>query len=101
MQADTISEQPLIAWGVAGRTLPGQTVSGDLHLVKPLGDHVLLAAVDGLGHGKEAATAAKTALAVLAGHAEESLVALFKRCHEGLLRTRGVVMTAAPLRACE
>ncbi len=101
MQADTISQQPLIDWGVAGRTLPGQTVSGDLHLVKPLGDHVLLAAVDGLGHGKEAAAAAKTAMAVLEGHAEESLVALFKRCHEALIGTRGVVMTAATLRSFE
>jgi len=49
----------LIWWGVAERALPGQTVSGDKYLVKPLADGVLLAVVDGLGHGGEATAAAK------------------------------------------
>jgi len=35
--------------------MPGQAVSGDMHLVRPFEDGVLVALVDGLGHGEEAA----------------------------------------------
>lgn len=98
MQKGTVISEPLIAWGVAERALPGQTVSGDLHLVKPIAGGVLLAVVDGLGHGDEATTAAKTAIAVLESHADEPLPALVKRCHEALTKTRGAVMTVATLR---
>src|SRR5258706_150782 len=105
MQTNTASSKPLtpsgsglVEWGVAERALPGQTVSGDLHLVKPFADGVLLAVVDGLGHGDEATIAAKIAITVLESHAEEPLTALVKRCHEALTSTRGVVMTLATLR---
>jgi len=53
----------LIEWGVATLALPGETQSGDRHLVKPVGSTVLVAVVDGLGHGAEAATAAQAAAA--------------------------------------
>ncbi|HEY6170229.1 MAG TPA: SpoIIE family protein phosphatase [Verrucomicrobiae bacterium] len=91
----------LTEWGVAARALPGQTVSGDLHLVKPLNDGVLLAVVDGLGHGEEATVAARIAVGVLDQHAEEPLVPLVLRCHAALMQTRGVVMTVASLRPVE
>ena len=45
----------LIEWGVATLALPGEAQSGDRHLVKPVGSTVLVAVVDGLGHGAEAA----------------------------------------------
>ena len=98
MQDDSVISTPLIAWGVASRALPGQVVCGDLHLIKPITDGVLAAVLDGLGHGAEAATAAKTAIAVLESHAEEPLAALVNRCHEALTKTRGAVMTVATLR---
>src|SRR6185295_6176572 len=91
----------LIDWGVATRPLPGEVVCGDLHLLKPIRDGVLAAVVDGLGHGNEAAIAAKTAVTVLERHADEPLTALVKRCHEALTKTRGVVMTVATLRSFE
>jgi phosphoserine phosphatase RsbX len=84
-----------IDWGAATRALPGQAESGDRHLVQPLPNGVLVAAVDGLGHGAEAATAAQIAVDLLARHASESLLSLVNRCHEGLLNTRGVVMSLA------
>src|SRR6185436_19596448 len=100
MQTNTVSSKPLtpigsglIAWGVAERALPGQMVSGDKHLVKPLADGVMLAVVDGLGHGDDATIAAKIATAVLESHAGEPPTALVTRCHEALASTRGVVMT--------
>src|SRR5260221_11179094 len=98
MQDESVIATPLIAWGVASRPLPGEVVCGDRHLIKPITDGLLAAVVDGLGHGDEATAAAKTAIAVLESHAEESLTSLVKRCHEALTKTRGAVMTLARLR---
>jgi phosphoserine phosphatase RsbX len=95
MREASVDASPLIAWGVAASALPGQTESGDLHLVKPVPAGVLLAVVDGLGHGEEAATAARTAVATLGQHASESVVALLERCHWALKGSRGVVMSLA------
>src|SRR6266542_1380546 len=88
-----------IEWGVAARALAGQSESGDLHLVQPFPYGVLIAVVDGLGHGEEAAAAARAAAAVLKVHPEEAPVALVERCHQELLSTRGVVMSLASLSA--
>jgi hypothetical protein len=57
----------------------------------------LIAAVDGIGHGDEAAAAAVAAGAILEAHAADPVTALFHRCHEGLRATRGVVMSVASL----
>jgi len=84
-------------WGVASRAFPGENASGDLHLVKPLPGGVLLAAVDGLGHGPEAVAAATTAVAILQNYADEPLPALVTRCHHAMKDARGVVMTVARL----
>lgn len=86
---------PLIEYGVAKRTLPGETESGDLHVVQPAGAGVLVGVADGLGHGAEAAAAARAAVATLREHADESLVPLLQRCHRALVGTRGVVMSLA------
>jgi negative regulator of sigma-B (phosphoserine phosphatase) len=85
----------VIDWGVAGSPLAGEAESGDLHLVKPIPTGVLVAVVDGLGHGAEAAMAARTAVATLDQHARESVLALVQRCHHALGRTRGAVMSLA------
>ena len=77
--------------------MDGQAVSGDLHLVKTFDQRALLAVVDGVGHGKEAMAAARTAVSILEAHAHESAIALIKRCHEALKQTRGAVMTVASL----
>src|ERR1051325_599353 len=97
MQHKTATPETMIAWGAAWRALPGQTVCGDLHLVKPGSDGILLGVVDGLGHGGEAIAAAKNAISILESHADKPLNALVRRCHEALTRTRGVVMTVATL----
>ena len=52
----------LIETGVAAEVLEGQAESGDRHLVKSFIDGVLVAVVDGLGHGAGAASAAGTAV---------------------------------------
>jgi serine phosphatase RsbU (regulator of sigma subunit) len=87
----------VIDWAFAGLPLPGEVESGDLHLVRTLPTGVLIAVVDGLGHGVDAAIAARAAVAVLDRHAEEPLVALIERCHRALVGTRGAVMSLAQL----
>ena len=97
MQNESVISKPLIDWAVASRALSGEAVCGDLHLIKPIPDGVLLAVADGLGHGDEATVAARTALAILEEHSEEPLEALVTRCHDALRKTRGAVMTVATL----
>jgi phosphoserine phosphatase RsbX len=84
-----------IECGVAARPRPGETICGDVHVLKPFRGGVLVAALDGLGHGSGAASAAGTASAILEAHADEPVIALMMRCHEGLRATRGVVMSIA------
>jgi negative regulator of sigma-B (phosphoserine phosphatase) len=84
-----------IEWGVASRALPGQASSGDLNVVKSFPNGVLVAALDGIGHGEEAASAAAVARSILTAHADEPVIALIERCHAGLRATRGVAMSVA------
>jgi phosphoserine phosphatase RsbX len=74
----------------------GQAASGDRHLVKPFPDGVLVAVVDGLGHGPEAAAAA-----ALESYAEQPVISLVERCHKTLRGTRGAVMSLASYSARE
>ncbi len=94
----TLSFPPIVESGVAAYALPGQKESGDRHIVRHWPGVVLIAAIDGLGHGDEAALAAKRALSILMkANAQDSVIALLERCHEGLRSTRGVVMSVASI----
>jgi phosphoserine phosphatase RsbX len=86
---------PLIESGIACLTMPGQSQSGDRHLVQPYINGLLVAVVDGLGHGEQAAAAADLAVNTLINHAHESVITILKRCHNVLRDTRGVVMSVA------
>ncbi len=46
-----------LEWGAASLVRPGDSESGDEHLVQFFPSGVLVAAVDGVGHGQEAAAA--------------------------------------------
>jgi phosphoserine phosphatase RsbX len=88
-------------WAAAGRPLPGERESGDKHVAEPFSAGVLFAALDGLGHGDEAALAARAAADMLRPHAGDGVVSLFLRCHQALLDTRGVAMSLASFDARE
>jgi negative regulator of sigma-B (phosphoserine phosphatase) len=81
--------------GIAGVAHEGETRSGDLAVFVPTAAGGLACVIDGLGHGPEAADAAETCAQVVRTHAELSAQELLQACHEALLQTRGVVMTAA------
>jgi len=91
----------IIEWGSASLPLGGEVVSGDKHVVKVFPHGALLAAMDGLGHGEEAAAAANRVVRVLQAADNESLISLLKRCHERLRSTRGVVISLAAFNAVD
>jgi hypothetical protein len=101
MQTERDGPPPLLEWGVARLTCPGEAVCGDLHLVEPFPGGVLVAVVDGLGHGEEAARAAEAAIATLRTYAREPILHLLERCHHGLRDTRGAVLTVASFNASD
>lgn len=84
-----------MSWGVAEAAFPNERESGDRYVVQPSAAGVLIAAVDGTGHGTEAAAAARIAANTLEAFAAESPIALVLRCHDELRRTRGAVITLA------
>jgi negative regulator of sigma-B (phosphoserine phosphatase) len=85
----------MVEYGVAKRMLEGQGECGDLHLVCCNRNGLLIAAIDGLGHGEEAANASKAAAALLKSSADHPIISLVERCHEELRATRGVVLSLA------
>jgi len=101
MEDSIASERALMDWSVAARTISSESVSGDLHLVKPFDQRILVAVIDGIGHGNEAAAAARRAADILDNYAGEPVIALVKRCHEALMKMRGVVLTVAKLNTAE
>lgn len=86
-----------LEWAVCATPYPGQMRSGDGFLVQETAAGVLVAVVDGLGHGEEAADVAEQALASVGRTAEHSLVRSLTACHDALRGSRGAVMTLAVL----
>jgi hypothetical protein len=87
--------RPLANCGVAARALAGETESGDACVVEPFPGGLLIGAIDGLGHGPEAAEVARIATATLKANAKAPLVDLVRFCHEALRRTRGAALSLA------
>jgi hypothetical protein len=84
-------------WTVAERPMPGEVRSGDAWVVLPDRSDLLLAAIDGLGHGPDAADAADEAVAIIREHGADSLEAVFGLCHRRLAGTRGAAITLTRL----
>ena len=92
---------PRIETGLATAMRAGEAESGDLSVVLLTPGGALVAVVDGLGHGEEAAAAARLAVSVLESHLFESVISLVRLCHEELRATRGVVVSLASIDAVE
>jgi phosphoserine phosphatase RsbX len=86
---------PFLDWAVAGRPLPGQPVSGDLAAVQVTRSRCVVAVIDGLGHGPEAAEASALAAGVIERHRAEPLEAMLLLVHERLVESRGAAATLA------
>jgi phosphoserine phosphatase RsbX len=79
----------------AAVALGDAAVSGDRFCVVPAPDGVLVAVIDGLGHGSEAAEASARACEVLSDSPGRSLPETVERCHAALRGTRGAVIALA------
>jgi len=90
-----------LEWSAAHRPLNGAAESGDLCVVHPFPNGLLIAVLDGAGHGAEAAAAVKAAARILALYPDESPIPLMLRCHEGLRGTRGAALSIASFRMAE
>lgn len=66
-------------------------------MVRVTETETLLAVIDGLGHGPEAATAAGRAVDVLQENPAEPVEVLLVLCHTALARTRGAAVTVASI----
>ncbi|MBA2536988.1 MAG: SpoIIE family protein phosphatase [Actinobacteria bacterium] len=94
-------DRRLLESGVAVRSRPGEATCGDAAVVNSTPDQALVAAIDGLGHGAEAARAARIAAEIVREFAAETPVSLVRRCHDALKQTRGVAMSLASFSGSE
>lgn len=72
-----------------------ESESGDLHVVARHDGGVVIAVIDGLGHGPDAAVASRAIASALQEHAGDPIDQLVRRCHERARPTRGGVMSVA------
>jgi len=91
----------VVEWGAAERPFDPLGESGDRYLVKPYADGALVAVADGLGHGPDAAAAARTAMAILEMDATRPVTRLLQYCHEHLRPTRGAALSLASFNALD
>jgi serine/threonine protein phosphatase PrpC len=85
----------MLEYGLAKHAHVGGGESGDLHVVCCNQNGMMIAVIDGIGHGEEAAEAARTAGALLQSSMDEPVISLMERCHEKLRGTRGAVLSMA------
>ena len=73
----------------------GEEAPGDGWLLETSGEYRSVLVVDGLGHGPNAAVAARTAADVFAANPSVTPAALMQLCHGALVTTRGAAGAAA------
>lgn len=78
--------------GVAARAKPGEVECGDQATIVSAGDRSLVVLADGVGHGPEAAHAARAALLSITREPWIDLGAMLERCHRDLAHTRGAAL---------
>jgi phosphoserine phosphatase RsbX len=90
----SVARKP-VEWAVARRCRDGEAKCGDIAVVTLLPEGALVAGIDGLGHGTEAARASRTAAAVVRESPSPDLELLVERCHAALQGTRGAAISLA------
>jgi negative regulator of sigma-B (phosphoserine phosphatase) len=84
-----------LEWGAAVAPLPGEADCGDLYVVRAFDGGVLVAVIDAIGHGAQAARIAGLAAGVLERHPAEPVPALLLRCDKRLRGSRGAAISIA------
>lgn len=94
---DKVGHLSMLDFAVSSVSIPGESESGDLFVVKEIPGGALIGVVDGLGHGSEAAEAARIAVQTMDENAGDSIISITRYCHDKLKNTRGVVMSLASI----
>jgi phosphoserine phosphatase RsbX len=84
-----------LEWGVASHAQAHQTECGDAFTIEPTGAGFLVAVIDGLGHGRDAARASQRAVDSIHDSGHGSLQDVMRACHHALVRTRGAAISLA------
>jgi phosphoserine phosphatase RsbX len=84
-----------LEWGVATHAQAHQTECGDAFTVEPTADGFLVAVIDGLGHGRDAARASRRAVDMIHASAGGMLQDTMRACHRALVGTRGAAISMA------
>ena len=84
-----------VEWAMASVVAPGHLDSGDESCVRTIDHRTIVAVLDGLGHGSEAAYAARVGVDLLERSRTGDVVTMIRECHDGLRGTRGAVMSVA------
>ena len=82
---------------MASKPIPGEVELGDSYLVTARSHGALLAVIDGIGHGPEAAAAAERAVGVMRIASDDDIPSLISRCDLALKQTRGAVASLATM----
>ena len=90
---------PHLEVGLAMAPMAGQVSMADRHVVLTRPEGMLVAVIDGVGHGKLAEFAAIEATRTISDEPLGSLETIVARCHDRLRATRGAVMSLANLDA--
>lgn len=91
------STNTCLEWDTATMPMPGEHVLGDRAVVAFAERKMLIAVIDGIGHGAEAAAAARVAENTLRHFAERDVVSAVLECHRMLAHTRGAAMSLASI----
>jgi anti-sigma regulatory factor (Ser/Thr protein kinase) len=83
--------------GAVSGPAPGEQESGDAWAAWSAGELTSIFVCDGLGHGAEAARAARAAVTAFDRHAERSAVDVITAVHQALRSTRGAAVALAEL----
>ena len=83
------------AWSVSSLTRQGETDSGDKCVVTTFAGGALVAVIDALGHGDQAALAAEVAARTLQLHPHRTPAELVEQCHADMRATRGAAISMA------
>lgn len=78
--------------GAVSVPFPGETECGDGYWLAVDGARARLAVIDGLGHGHDAAEAARAAIAAMSRASDRPLPAVMEELHEALRKTRGAAV---------
>ena len=84
-----------LSFGSASRPRPDMVLNGDSFTIRQWNHSALLALIDGLGHGKYAHEAARTATEYIETHYDQPLTMIFRGVEKACRATRGVVMALA------